>query len=435
MATRVRRDTARPARGGHRRLRVRDHGYTVHRALGGNEALARLRERLRKRGLQLMLDFVPNHMGLDHPWVENHPEYYIAGTEQDLALRPENYILVKRHAGDLLFAYGRDPYFPGWPDTLQLNYGNPATQEAMIGELVKIAGQCDGVRCDMAMLVLPEIFERTWGSVRRPSGRRRPSECASGFPTSCFMAEVYWDLEWTLQQQGFDYTYDKRLYDRLRDRHARPVREHLHAGLDYQDNLARFLENHDYLCTALHWAVFRSDKEMVDLLLGAGANAKGREPRWRHAPVAGERERRFRHRREALLTAGADANERLPLGRTPLMAAARTGNVDAMKVLLDHGADLNAKETLRGTTALMWAADEGHAAAIQLLIEHGADIKARRLRRSVGKGRGSENPTIRGKCRAQAEAMAAGKALDLASLPPSRVKRQEPAGRGTRGAA
>ena len=59
------------------------------------------------------------------------------------------------------------------------------------------------------------------------------------------MAEVYWDLEWTLQQQGFDYTYDKRLYDRLREGHARPVREHFHAGLDYQNKLARFLENHD----------------------------------------------------------------------------------------------------------------------------------------------------------------------------------------------
>ena len=59
------------------------------------------------------------------------------------------------------------------------------------------------------------------------------------------MAEVYWDLEWTLQQQGFDYAYDKRLYDRLHEGHARPVREHFHAGLDYQDKLARFLENHD----------------------------------------------------------------------------------------------------------------------------------------------------------------------------------------------
>jgi hypothetical protein len=65
------------------------------------------------------------------------------------------------------------------------------------------------------------------------------------YPAFTFMAEVYWDLEWTLQQQGFHYCYDKRLYDRLRDGHAGPIRGHLLAGLDYQDKLARFLENHD----------------------------------------------------------------------------------------------------------------------------------------------------------------------------------------------
>ncbi len=220
-------------------------GYTVHQALGGDAALARLRERLRTRGFKLMLDFVPNHTGLDHPWIETHPEYYVPGTETDLAQAPQNYTRVKRKGGDLVLAYGRDPYFSGWPDTLQLDYSNPATQEGMIGELLKIAGQCDGVRCDMAMLVLPDVFERTWG--RRPQpfwpqATRRVRERVAGF---CFMAEVYWDLEWTLQQQGFDYAYDKRLYDRLREGHARPVREHFHAGLDYQDKLARFLENHD----------------------------------------------------------------------------------------------------------------------------------------------------------------------------------------------
>ena len=62
-------------------------GYTVHKRLGGDAALARLRERLRKRGLKLLLDFVPNHTGLDHPWVESHPEYYVSGTELDLAPR------------------------------------------------------------------------------------------------------------------------------------------------------------------------------------------------------------------------------------------------------------------------------------------------------------------------------------------------------------
>jgi hypothetical protein len=145
----------------------------------------------------------------------------------------------------LILAHGRDPYFPGWPDTLQLDYSNPQTQEAMIAEMLKIAGQCDGVRCDMAMLVLPDVFERTWGRRSQPFWQRATRQVRERVPDFCFMAEVYWDLEWTLQQQGFDYAYDKRLYDRLREGHARPVREHFHAGLDYQDKLARFLENHD----------------------------------------------------------------------------------------------------------------------------------------------------------------------------------------------
>jgi len=220
-------------------------GYTVHGDLGGDAALARLRERLRKRGLRLMLDFVPNHTALDHSWVETHPEYYIPGMEQDLARAPQNYTRVKRKQGDLLLAYGRDPYFSGWPDTLQLNYGNQATQDAMIGELVRIAGQCDGLRCDMAMLVLPDIFERTWGIRAQPFWQKATQLVRKRVPDFRFMAEVYWDMEWTLQQQGFDYTYDKRLYDRLREGHARPVRDHLRADFDYQGKMARFLENHD----------------------------------------------------------------------------------------------------------------------------------------------------------------------------------------------
>jgi alpha amylase-like protein len=220
-------------------------GYTVHPSLGGDAALARIRQRLRDRGLRLMLDFVPNHTAPDHHWVAEHLDYYIAGTAVNLAQAPQNYTRIGTRDGERVMAFGRDPYFAGWPDTLQLDYSNPATQEAMRGELLRIAGQCDGVRCDMAMLVLPDVFERTWG--RRaplfwPNTTRAVRERNPGF---CFMAEVYWDLEWTMQQQGFDYAYDKRLYDRLRDGHARPAREHLQAGLDYQDKLARFMENHD----------------------------------------------------------------------------------------------------------------------------------------------------------------------------------------------
>ena len=220
-------------------------GYTVHPGLGGDAALARLRERLRARGLRLMLDFVPNHMAPDHPWAEQHPDYFVSGTWEQLEREPQNYCRVALPGGPRVFAYGRDPYFSGWPDTLQLDYSNPATQEAMVGELSRIAGQCDGVRCDMAMLVLPDVFERTWGR-RAPLFWPGAIQCVrERVPGFCFMAEVYWDLEWTMLQQGFDYAYDKRLYDRLREGHARPVREHLSAGLDYQSRLARFLENHD----------------------------------------------------------------------------------------------------------------------------------------------------------------------------------------------
>jgi hypothetical protein len=220
-------------------------GYTVHPNLGGDAALARLRDRLRARGLKLMLDFVPNHTALDHPWVESHPEYYVPGTETDLARAPQNYVWVKRRQGLRLLAHGRDPYFSGWPDTLQLDYSNAATQAAMLDELLKISRQCDGVRCDMAMLVLPDVFERTWGRRAPPFWRRAIQRVQERVPGFCFMAEVYWDLEWTMMQQGFDYAYDKRLYDRLHEGHARPVRDHFLAGLDYQDRLARFLENHD----------------------------------------------------------------------------------------------------------------------------------------------------------------------------------------------
>jgi hypothetical protein len=216
-------------------------GYEVHPDLGGDAALARLRARFAARGLRLMLDFVPNHVGLDHPWIDQHPDRFIAGTKQELRRRPREFTRI----GDRVLAHGRDPHSGGWPDTLQLDHSQPSVQAAMTDALVAVADRCDGIRCDMAMLVLPEVFEQTWG--RRPPPFWPPAiaRLREHHPSVVLLAEVYWDLERELQRQGFDFTYDKRLYDRLRDGQAGEIRAHLQAEPDHQHRLARFLENHD----------------------------------------------------------------------------------------------------------------------------------------------------------------------------------------------
>ena len=230
-------------------------GYTLHRDFGQEAELLGLKQRLQTRGLKLIVDFVPNHTALDHPWVIQHPEYYVQGNEADLEREPHNYRLMQTAQGPLILAHGRDPYFSGWPDTLQLNYRHSGLREAMAQVLLKLAQVADGVRCDMAMLILPEVFQRTWrerslpgdGSAPVdapfwPEAARRVRQQHSGF---LFIAEVYWDLEWDLMQQGFDYCYDKKLYDCLLSQDAAAVRGHLMADIAYQDRLVRFLENHD----------------------------------------------------------------------------------------------------------------------------------------------------------------------------------------------
>jgi hypothetical protein len=220
--------------------------YVVDGHLGGPDGLAAARGMLRERGLRLILDFVPNHVAPDHPWVLEHPGYLIRGDGNDLRADPASFLEV----GDEVFACGRDPYFPPWPDVLQLNAFDPGLRRAVVDVVSAIAEQCDGIRCDMAMLVLNEIFARTWGprAGATPSGDYWATLIPSirhRWPEFLFIAEAYWDLEWELQQQGFEYCYDKRLYDRLAYGNAEGVRLHLCADLPFQEKLIRFIENHD----------------------------------------------------------------------------------------------------------------------------------------------------------------------------------------------
>jgi hypothetical protein len=222
------------------------HRYVVDKYLGGPEGLAVARKSLASRGIRLILDFVPNHVAPDHPWVFEHPEYFILGDKKEFERDAASFF----ETGGNVFACGRDPYFPAWPDVLQLNAFQPGLREAVIETVSEIAEQCDGVRCDMAMLLLNKIFERTWGvragetPVRDywttviPAAKGKHREFK-------FIAEAYWDLEWELQQQGFDFCYDKKLYDRMEHGDPESVRQHLLADFSYQEKMVRFIENHD----------------------------------------------------------------------------------------------------------------------------------------------------------------------------------------------
>jgi glycosidase len=188
---------------------------------------------LKQRNIGLILDFIPNHVALDHPWAKTNPERFVL------------------HDGKPVC--GKDPFFPPWTDTLQLDYRRPETRDAMIGMLKGIAARCDGVRCDMAMLVLNDVFEKTWGPPTPPAASGTPEFWTAAIgavrrehPRFMFIAEAYWGLERRLQSLGFDYTYDKTLYDHLAHRKPYDVPLHIHgAGPDYIRRGVHFLENHD----------------------------------------------------------------------------------------------------------------------------------------------------------------------------------------------
>ncbi len=222
--------------------------YILNPCLGEEKELDMFRKRLNDQGIMLMLDFVPNHLAVDNPLLPEHPEYFIPLSSDEHDLDPGSCIEYKRN---MYLAHGKDPYFPGWTDTLQLNYANPETHELMRNNLLSVSSHCDAVRCDVAMLILKSVFDTTWGDSTGPMPeefwQKTIQAVKSKYPGFVFLAESYWDKEWELQQLGFDYTYDKPFYDHIT---AHPVnisrlRQHLEAEWDYQSKLCRFLENHD----------------------------------------------------------------------------------------------------------------------------------------------------------------------------------------------
>ncbi len=224
--------------------------YRLSPQLGDAADLQGVKAALNERGIRLILDFIPNHFHAYSALTKERPELFMPGAESRLSREPDTFF----RSDGRIFAHGKDPYFPAWRDTVQVNYFHPAAREFMRDRLLALTECCDGLRCDMAMLLLNDTLQQNWGRVAAEAGWSLPEDEFWAFaidairarrPDFTLIAEAYWDREWDLQQLGFDYTYDKKLTDRLQGRAAGPVRDHLRASPDYQERSVRFLENHD----------------------------------------------------------------------------------------------------------------------------------------------------------------------------------------------
>ncbi|MBN1522725.1 MAG: alpha-amylase, partial [Candidatus Aureabacteria bacterium] len=245
-------------------------GYDIDQSLGTREGLFKLKKRMNQKGLKVILDFVPNHLALDHPWVAKKPDLFINGTMEDYKEHPKFFFKTKEKK---ILGLGKDPFFPAWIDVAQLNYFNPETRKLMTEELLDIAGLCDGVRCDMAMLVLKRFQKRIWG--HRVFGKdRRFKEPKEDFWNNAirrvkkhyrnfiFIAEVYWKIENELLESGFDYTYDKDFYEALQYEKISEIK----ASFKDADTHLRFIENHD---ERRAMEIFGEERSMAAALLTA----------------------------------------------------------------------------------------------------------------------------------------------------------------------
>ena len=227
---------------------ITDYNCNPELCPGGDDDLVWLRKKLNGMGIKLMLDFVPNHSALDSPWMDQSQlEYYIRAPKDTQSPDPAKY--YKNGV-----AYGNMQWSSPWTDVGQLNYWNPKLREHMTTKLLKVASLADGIRCDMAYIILNEPFSKAWETELNSWGWSRPSDEFWGpaiktvkaqYPDTIFLAEVYGDYFKNLITEGFDYTYDKELLDKFKSGHLDNIRGWISYMTEWDDHQCRFLENHD----------------------------------------------------------------------------------------------------------------------------------------------------------------------------------------------
>jgi len=227
--------------------------YQLNPLLGTFEDLIQLKEKVNQLGLKVILDFIPNHFGAHSSVVNNSTQLFLKGDEQLLKDDFSTYFRLETNE-NIILAHGRDPFFLAWSDTAQLNYFSAETRTFMTEQLLQLTNYCDGLRCDMAMLSMNNVFQNTWSGPITKFNLEKPQtefwtdaikKVKKVKPNFILIAEVYWDLESELIDLGFDYAYYKHFLDMLINDDIPGIKHNLNSDLNYLKKLVFFLENHD----------------------------------------------------------------------------------------------------------------------------------------------------------------------------------------------
>ena len=227
--------------------------YRLNPALGKLEDLIEVRKNLHSLGLKLILDFVPNHFGKNSRLIEQRPELFLKGSQEHLDYYPELFFKSEGTNGQI-FAHGKDLYSGAWRDTVQVDFSKQATRQFIADELLRVSKLCDGVRCDMAMIVIKRLFQQSWGELlpigglaqwNEPFWTETIQQVKNIHPDFKFIAECYWHTETEMLSYGFDFVYDKEFLDKIKSQNIQEIKVHLNKDPRYLSRGVFFLENHD----------------------------------------------------------------------------------------------------------------------------------------------------------------------------------------------
>jgi glycosidase len=276
--------------------------YSIAEDLGGESAYVVLRDRCYKRGIRLASDMVPNHMGIDSPWVVEHPDWFISRQDlpypaysfdgPDLSPDPRVEIKIEKHyyeqtdaavvfqrrdrqSGETRYIYhGNDGTSFPWNDTAQLNYLNPAVREQVIQTILHVARLFPVIRFDAAMTLAKRHFHRLWFPGPGSSGaipsraeygmsdaefdalmpqefwREVVDRVAAEVPGTLLLAEAFWLMEgYFVRTLGMHRVYNSAFMNMMRDEENEKYRTVIKNTLEFDPDIMKryvnFMSNPD----------------------------------------------------------------------------------------------------------------------------------------------------------------------------------------------